>query len=88
MAVFAAAQEGPPSSKGRLVQAAIEQFSAKWYGTVSVAEICRAAGLSNGLFYRYFQSKEEIFQAYPGVRDKPHSGSPEIDSGHWEQGSD
>jgi AcrR family transcriptional regulator len=62
MAVFAAAEEGPLSSRGKLVQAAIEQFSAKWYGTVSVAEICRVAGLSNGLFYRYFQSKEEIFK--------------------------
>ncbi len=62
MAVFAAIHDGELSSRARLVQAAIQQFSAKWYGTVSVAEICRAAGLSNGLFYRYFQSKEEIFK--------------------------
>jgi AcrR family transcriptional regulator len=62
MAVFAAVHDGQASSRGRLIQAAIQQFSIKWYGTVSVAEICRAAGLSNGLFYRYFQSKEEIFK--------------------------
>ncbi len=46
----------------RLVDAAITCFSEKWYGTVSVAEICRRAGLSNGIFYRYFDGKEEIFR--------------------------
>lgn len=52
----------PPASRERLIQSSIELFSEKWYGTVSVAEICRNAGFSNGLFYRYFQSKEEIFK--------------------------
>jgi len=50
------------SSKARLIQVSTELFSQKWYGTVSVAEICRKAGYSNGLFYRYFQSKEDIFK--------------------------
>jgi AcrR family transcriptional regulator len=43
--------------------AAVDCFSSKWYGTVSVAEICRSAGLSNGVFYRYFTGKEELFKA-------------------------
>jgi AcrR family transcriptional regulator len=51
-----------PDSKERLIESAIDLFSKKWYGIVSVAEICRDAGLSNGLFYRYFDSKEEIFK--------------------------
>lgn len=50
------------ASRERLVRSSIELFSTKWYGIVSVAEICRHAGFSNGLFYRYFQSKEEIFK--------------------------
>ena len=50
------------ASQDRLIQSSIELLSEKWYGTVSVAEICRHAGFSNGLFYRYFQSKEEIFR--------------------------
>lgn len=50
------------TSMDRLVDAAITCFSEKWYGTVSVAEICRRAGLSNGIFYRYFDGKEEIFR--------------------------
>ena len=51
------------SSQDRLLQAAIALFSEKWYGAVSVAEICRRSGLSNGLFYRYFRDKESIFKA-------------------------
>lgn len=50
------------ASRDRLIHASMGLFSEKWYGTVSVAEICRRAGFSNGLFYRYFQSKEEIFR--------------------------
>jgi len=44
-----------------LIDSAISLFSTKWYATVSVAEICRKARLSNGAFYRHFHSKEEIF---------------------------
>ncbi len=52
----------PQTSRERLVDAALACFSEKWYGTVSIAEICRRAGLSNGIFYRYFNSKEEVFR--------------------------
>ena len=45
----------------RLLSAAIILFSENWYETVSVAEICRKAGLSNGIFYRYFKDKEQLF---------------------------
>ena len=46
----------------RLIQTAVDLFALKWYGIVSVAEICRTAGLSNGVFYRYFKNKEELFR--------------------------
>ncbi len=46
----------------RLIAAATALFARKWYGTVSVAEICRAAGLSNGVFYRYYRNKETLFR--------------------------
>jgi AcrR family transcriptional regulator len=49
-------------TEARLVEAAVDLFAKKWYGIVSVAEICRAAGLSNGVFYRYFQNKEVLFR--------------------------
>jgi AcrR family transcriptional regulator len=59
-------EKGMPPTRERLVNAAVELFSRKWYGTVSVAEICRLAGLSNGIFYRYFTTKEELFKTILG----------------------
>ena len=50
-------------TKTRLIASATSLFSRKWYGTVSVAEICREAGLSNGVFYRYFTDKLELFRS-------------------------
>jgi len=44
----------------RILKSAVRLFSANWYGSVSVAEICRDAGLSNGVFYRYFRNKAEL----------------------------
>lgn len=46
----------------KLEAAAVSLFARKWYNTVSVAEICREAGLSNGIFYRYYAGKEELFR--------------------------
>ncbi len=53
-------QQGADTQR-RLVETAISLFSSRWYASVSVAEICREAGLSNGVFYRYFPNKESIF---------------------------
>ena len=50
-------------TKFKLINSSKILFSERWYETVSVAEICRHAGLSNGVFYRYFKSKEAIFRA-------------------------
>ncbi len=57
---------GNPQTAERLVAAAVELFAQKWYATVSVAEICREAGLSNGVFYRYFEGKEALFKLILG----------------------
>ena len=43
--------------KDKIIKSAIELFSKNWYETVSVAEICRHAELSNGVFYNYFNFK-------------------------------
>jgi AcrR family transcriptional regulator len=45
----------------RLRSAGLQLFSEQWYDAVSVAEICRRAGVSNGAFYRYFPGKERLF---------------------------
>jgi AcrR family transcriptional regulator len=57
---------GNPQTAERLVAAAVGLFAKKWYATVSVAEICREAGLSNGVFYRYFEGKEPLFKLILG----------------------
>jgi AcrR family transcriptional regulator len=49
-------------TEGRLVKSAVDLFARKWYGIVSVAEVCRHAGLSNGVFYKYFPNKEALFR--------------------------
>jgi len=48
-------------TRDRLLAAAIILLSDNWYEIVSVAEICRKASLSNGIFYKYFKDKEELF---------------------------
>jgi AcrR family transcriptional regulator len=54
------AELGEPDTASRLEASAIRLFSKRWYSSVSVAEICRGAGLSNGIFYRYYDNKEAI----------------------------
>ena len=73
---------GNPETEQRLVTAAVELFSRKWYGTVSVAEICRAAGLSNGVFYRYFDGKETLFKTILGqVLDRIRTVVERVEAG-------
>lgn len=50
------------TTRERLFHAAVGLFSQKWYSEVSVADICRTANLSNGIYYRYFRDKETIFR--------------------------
>lgn len=47
----------------KLREAALSLFSSRWFESVSVAEVCREAGVSNGVFYRYYRSKEDIVRA-------------------------
>ncbi len=49
------------ATRERLLSAAVTLFSRTWISQVSVADICRTAGMSNGAYYRYFSSREEIF---------------------------
>jgi len=54
---------GPAVVSNRLVVAAREAFAQHGYAGVNVADICSAAGIAKGSFYRYFDSKEAIFLA-------------------------
>jgi AcrR family transcriptional regulator len=48
------------TTASKLEASAVRLFSERWYSSVSVAEICRGAGLSNGIFYRYYDNKEAL----------------------------
>ncbi|MDO4690714.1 MAG: TetR/AcrR family transcriptional regulator [Fusobacterium sp.] len=50
------------STKGKIINSAIELFSSKPFEEVSVSEICRNANISNGIIYKYFKTKEEIYK--------------------------
>jgi len=47
----------------RLLDAAIEVFARRGYADVNVDEICKAARIAKGSFYRHYRSKEELFFA-------------------------
>ncbi len=48
-------------SKDKLFTAAVKLFERHGYDSVTIEDICSEAGVSKGLFYNYFSSKEEIF---------------------------
>ena len=50
----------PPSTRDRILAAATDLFLSAGVESVSVAEVCRAAGVSNGSFFHHFPSKEEL----------------------------
>jgi len=50
------------NTKEKLINSSIDLFAEKWYETLSIVEICRSAEVSNGVFYRYFKDKKEIFE--------------------------
>jgi len=47
-------------TKDRLVATAAELLLRQSYGTVSVEDICKAAGVQKGTFYHYFPSKNDL----------------------------
>jgi AcrR family transcriptional regulator len=49
-------------AKARLLDAATQLFGNKGYGSVSVREICTAAGTSNNMVHHYFGSKDGLLQ--------------------------
>ncbi len=47
----------------RLLESASEIFARRGYADVNVDEICKAARIAKGTFYRHYRSKEEVFFA-------------------------
>jgi len=51
------------ATRQRLLAAAEEIFSVRGYHTASISDITREAGVAQGTFYLYFDSKLAVFQA-------------------------
>lgn len=47
----------------RIIKAAIDLFSTHSYEGTSISQIAKQAGISKGLFYSYFDSKEKLLEA-------------------------
>ena len=48
---------------GEIVDAAFAEFAANGYAATRVAAVAERAGVSKGLMYLYFKTKEELFKA-------------------------
>ncbi|MGH8222755.1 MAG: helix-turn-helix domain-containing protein, partial [Woeseiaceae bacterium] len=46
-----------------IAEAALAEFSEKGYDATRVDDVARRAGVSKGLLYLYFRTKEELFKA-------------------------
>jgi len=49
-------------TKARILNSALELFAKKGYSTTSISEIAKLAGVSKGLAYNYFESKEKLME--------------------------
>src|SRR5262249_28637839 len=66
----------PPddSAKRRqIIEGARRVFLAQGFDAASMGEIARAAGVSKGTLYVYFENKEELFQAIVGEECRSHA---------------
>ncbi len=53
---------GEPNTKNALIESAIRIFQQKGFQMTRVSDIVSDAGVSQGTFYNYFRSKEEVFR--------------------------
>lgn len=56
------------STKERILEAALEIFSQKGFHTATTDEIAERAGVGKGTLYRYFETKEKLFEELVRLR--------------------
>lgn len=49
--------------KEEILEAALEEFSQKGYSGTKISDIIKRAGISQGLLYHYYKSKDELYLA-------------------------
>ena len=55
-----------------ILNAALEEFIAKGYAGTRLDDVARRAGISKGLVYVYFDTKEDLFEAVIRTFLVPH----------------
>lgn len=53
----------PDTRKQEILSGALKVFSEKGYDKTTISDIAKELGISQGLCYRYYSSKEEIYEA-------------------------
>jgi len=56
-------EEKNQQTKRRIMDSALAEFSEQGYGASSINTICSAQGISKGIIYHYFPSKDDLFLA-------------------------
>jgi AcrR family transcriptional regulator len=59
---------------GEIITAGIAEFADKGFAAARLSDVARRAGIAKGTIYRYFSSKEELFEAALGARLTPVLG--------------
>jgi AcrR family transcriptional regulator len=67
--------------KRLIMRTALDLFAKEGYGHVSIASLARQAGMSKGLMYNYFESKEQLLKAIldGGINEIVHYFDPDHD---------
>ena len=71
------------ATREALYQAAIRGFDERGYDATTLRDIAEAAGVSPGLLYRYFPSKQAVVLALYGERSVLFASSVELPDGAW-----
>lgn len=74
---------GEKSTKEKIFDAAVDLFAEKGYDGVSIRDIGRAVGITEGAFYKHYSGKEEILEsifAYVEGRIYPQAPEASIDA--------
>jgi AcrR family transcriptional regulator len=50
------------NKRSQIINAAVECFAKRGYHAVSISELAKFAGISKGLMYNYFESKDELLR--------------------------
>ncbi len=68
-------------ARSKIIKAAIQQFSFKGYHGTSISDIAKEAGISKGLAYNYFESKQALLKAiFESIMEAGYEIIGELDS--------